>query len=83
MSELGTPVPKPCFSLRRETILTSLALRFLPIGCVTVRSRLSLLPVVVMFDRGSHENLSTLIRYDDGRQQLQGKAAKKLAESIT
>jgi hypothetical protein len=23
-----------------------------------------------------------LIRYDDGRQQLQGKAAKKLAESI-
>jgi integrase/recombinase XerC len=30
-----------------------------------------------------HKNLSTLIRYDDGRQQLQGKAAKKLAESIT
>jgi integrase/recombinase XerC len=30
-----------------------------------------------------HRNLSTLIRYDDGRQQLQGKAAKKLAESIT
>jgi integrase/recombinase XerC len=29
-----------------------------------------------------HKNLSTLIRYDDGRQQLQGKAAKKLAESI-
>jgi integrase/recombinase XerC len=29
-----------------------------------------------------HQNLSTLIRYDDGRQQLQGKAAKKLAESI-
>lgn len=27
-------------------------------------------------------NLSTLIRYDDGRQQLQGKAAKKLADSI-
>jgi integrase/recombinase XerC len=30
-----------------------------------------------------HKNLSTLIRYDDGRQQLQRKAAKKLAESIT
>jgi integrase/recombinase XerC len=30
-----------------------------------------------------HKNLSTLIRYDDGRQQLQGKATKKLAESIT
>jgi hypothetical protein len=29
-----------------------------------------------------HKSLSTLIRYDDGRQQLQGKAAKKLAESI-
>jgi integrase/recombinase XerC len=29
-----------------------------------------------------HKNLSTLIRYDDGRQQLQGKAAKQLAESI-
>jgi integrase/recombinase XerC len=30
-----------------------------------------------------HKNLSTLIRYDDGRQQLQGKAARHLAESIT
>ena len=29
-----------------------------------------------------HKNLSTLIRYDDGRQQLQGKAAKTLADAI-
>jgi integrase/recombinase XerC len=29
-----------------------------------------------------HKNLSTLIRYDDGRQQLQGKAAKTLANAI-
>jgi integrase/recombinase XerC len=30
-----------------------------------------------------HKNLATLIRYDDGRQQLQGKAAKTLADAIT
>jgi integrase/recombinase XerC len=30
-----------------------------------------------------HKNLSTLIRYDDGRQQLQGKAAKTLADAIS
>jgi integrase/recombinase XerC len=29
-----------------------------------------------------HKNLATLIRYDDGRQQLQGKAAKTLADAI-
>jgi integrase/recombinase XerC len=29
-----------------------------------------------------HQNLSTLIRYDDGRKQLQGKAAKTLADAI-
>ena len=29
-----------------------------------------------------HQNLSTLIRYDDGRQQSQGKAAKTLADAI-
>ena len=29
-----------------------------------------------------HKNLSTLIRYDDRRQQLQGKAAKTLADAI-
>ena len=29
-----------------------------------------------------HQNLATLIRYDDGRQQLQGKAAKTLADAI-
>jgi hypothetical protein len=29
-----------------------------------------------------HKNLSTLIRHDDGRQQSQGKAAKKLADLI-
>jgi integrase/recombinase XerC len=27
--------------------------------------------------------LATLIRYDDGRQQLQGKAAKTLADAIS
>jgi integrase/recombinase XerC len=30
-----------------------------------------------------HKNLATLIRYDDGRQQLQGKAAKTLADAIS
>jgi integrase/recombinase XerC len=30
-----------------------------------------------------HQNLATLIRYDDGRQQLQGKAAKTLADAIS
>ena len=30
-----------------------------------------------------HKNLSTLIRYDDGRQQLQGNAAKTLADAIS
>jgi integrase/recombinase XerC len=29
-----------------------------------------------------HKNLATLIRYDDGRQQLQGRAAKTLADAI-
>jgi transposase len=29
-----------------------------------------------------HKNLATLIRYDDGRQQLQGKAAKTIADAI-
>jgi integrase/recombinase XerC len=29
-----------------------------------------------------HKNLSTLIRYDDGRQQLQGKAARALADIV-
>jgi integrase/recombinase XerC len=29
-----------------------------------------------------HKNLSTLIRYDDGRQQLKGKAARALAEVV-
>lgn len=29
-----------------------------------------------------HQNLSTLIRYDDGRKQLQGKAARRLADAI-
>jgi integrase/recombinase XerC len=29
-----------------------------------------------------HKNLSMLIRYDDGRQQFQSKAARKLANSI-
>jgi hypothetical protein len=28
------------------------------------------------------QRLATLIRYDDGRQQLQGKAAKTLADAI-
>lgn len=30
-----------------------------------------------------HKNLSTLIRYDDGRQQLQGKAARALADVVS
>ena len=30
-----------------------------------------------------HKNLATLIRYDDGRQQLQGKAAKILADAVS
>jgi integrase/recombinase XerC len=30
-----------------------------------------------------HKNLATLIRYDDGRQQLQGKAARTLADAIS
>jgi integrase/recombinase XerC len=30
-----------------------------------------------------HKNLATLIRYDDGRQQFQGKAAKTLADAIS
>ena len=29
-----------------------------------------------------HKNFATLIRYDDGRQQLQGRAAKTLADAI-
>jgi integrase/recombinase XerC len=34
-------------------------------------------------EMGTVVSPASMIRYDDGRQQLQGKAAKKLAESIT
>jgi hypothetical protein len=73
----------PMFPAVFRAMLKSLGSSFLPIGCVTVRLRLSLVPVVAMFDRSPHENLSTLIRYDDGRQQLQAKAAKCLADAIS
>jgi hypothetical protein len=41
----------PMFPPFSRVMLKSLGLRFLPIGCVTVRLRLSLMPVVAMFDR--------------------------------
>jgi integrase/recombinase XerC len=46
--------------------------------------RLGLISRDVRSDRvhSLHKNLSMLIRYDDGRQQLHGKAAKTLADAI-
>jgi hypothetical protein len=42
----------PIFSVFFRVMLKSLGSRFLPIRCVTVRLRLPLMPVVVMFDLG-------------------------------